>query len=404
MGFHHREKKKLLLRLEEDLRANPGMDYTIPALMERYGLNHGPARDASIYLRGVARGQERARVEEEAEKNTGPDWEDLMLRAVRRLKSAREPVSMLELGEGLEVDLQTAEEVVGRLRENKYKIELDGPLVSYYNVPEQGGEKRIDTRLYFGDDWIRFGALSDSHFSNKHARLDAAEALFDIYDREGIRLVFHAGNWIDGYKEKINRFEILPGHQGVTAQCEHFIKTWPRRDGIVTEFIAGDDHEGWFSQDVGIDVGAYLEMTAREHGRQDLVHLGYKEHDVYFEAPEGATRMRITHPGGGSAYAVSYSVQKEIESYQGGDKPAVLLVGHYHKAEYLPVRNVHAVQCGCLCDQTLFMRKRKLQAHVGGWIIEMKQGPQGEIIRFRAEWIPFFDKGFYDINGRYRQW
>jgi hypothetical protein len=70
-----------------------------------------------------------------------------------------------------------------------------------------------------------------------------------------------------------------------------------------------------------------------------------------------ATTMAVCHPGGGSAYALSYSIQKIIESLEGGEKPAVGLYGHYHKLWAGNIRNVWCVQTGCQEDQTPFMRK-----------------------------------------------
>jgi hypothetical protein len=79
----------------------------------------------------------------------------------------------------------------------------------------------------------------------------------------------------------------------------------------------------------------------------------------------------------------------------GGEKPNILLIGHYHKAAYNFIRNIHVVQGGCTMDQSPFMRKKRLSAHVGGWILEATVNNKGDIIRFRQEFIPFFDRGAY---------
>ena len=41
------------------------------------------------------------------------------------------------------------------------------------------------------------------------------------------------------------------------------------------------------------------------------------------------------------------------------------------------------------------MRKNKIKAHVGGWIVELNQSSDGEINRFKPEFINYYDKGFY---------
>ena len=105
----------------------------------------------------------------------------------------------------------------------------------------------------------------------------------------------------------------------------------------------------------------------------------------------------MVHPGGGSAYAISYTDQKRVESYQGGEKPSIEIAGHYHKWNVGYPREVHTVQAGCTCDQTLFMRKKKLQAHVGFLVVKIKQdSTDGHVVRFAPEWFPFYDRGFYE--------
>ena len=82
-------------------------------------------------------------------------------------------------------------------------------------------------------------------------------------------------------------------------------------------------------------------------------------------------------------------------SFQGGEKPAVCIIGHYHKMEFCFPRNVYCVQAGCMQDQTMFMRKRKLAAHVGFSIITLQQDIKGSITRFSPEFFPFWDRGYY---------
>lgn len=246
--------------------------------------------------------------------------------------------------------------------------------------------KRMSTGFY------KFGACGDNHMGSKYERMDVLNALYDLYESEGIKIVYNTGNWIDG-EARFNTHD-LKAH-GMDNQIDYFIKHYPQRKGITTYFVAGDDHEGWYTQREGVDIGKYAEMKARESGRTDLVYLGYMEADVVLKAKNGQTVIRVLHPGGGSSYAVSYSVQKIIESYQGGEKPHVLLLGHYHKADYIYNRGVHAIQTGTTQDQSPFMRKKKLAAHLGGWIIEMSTDDNGAITRFKQEFMPFYDNGYY---------
>lgn len=308
-------------------------------------------------------------------------------------KDLKKPINLIKLCDKYNMPPKDIKYILHHLSFNKYNIKFtDNSDVYIDNYVEYGGKHRINLEK-FENKTYKIGFVSDDHLCNKAERLDVLNALFDIYEKEGITQVFNGGNWIDG-EARFNKLDIHTF--GMSNQINYFIKNYPQRKNITINFIAGDDHEGWYQQREGVIIGEYLQMKARASGRNDLNYLGYMESDIELKAKNGSAILRVVHAGGGTAYALSYSVQKMIESLQGGDKPHILLIGHYHKAEVLPsYRNVRAVQGGCTSDQTRFMRKNKIEAHVGGWIIEFQQSSDGAINRFKTEFISFFDKEYY---------
>lgn len=246
------------------------------------------------------------------------------------------------------------------------------------------------------DGTYKFGFSSDQHLCSKYSRLDVLEGLYDHFAAAGVDRVFNSGNWIDG-EARFNKHDLLV--HGMDNQCEYMADHYPERDGIVTYAVAGDDHEGWYGQREGVDIGKHAEDIMRRNGRKDWVDLGYMEAFIELEhAKTGATAELLNmHPGGGSAYAFSYKPQKIVEGLQGGEKPAVLLIGHYHKMIYCVVRNVHTVQTGAAQDQTPFMRKKGIDAHVGGGIIELAQdSATGAITSCKVEFFQYFNEGYYN--------
>lgn len=239
----------------------------------------------------------------------------------------------------------------------------------------------------------RFGFVTDNHLCSKYERLDVLNALYEKFKKEGIEVVYNAGNVIDG-EARFNKFDLHT--YGMENQCNYFAKAYPKIKGIDTYFITGDDHEGWYVQREGVNIGKFMEQKAIEAGRNDLHYLGHMEHDIILKAKNGSAVIRIVHPGGGSAYAISYTSQKLVESYSPGEKPQILLMGHYHKMAFDYIRGVYVIQGGCTMDQSPFMRKKRLDAHVGGWICEYQQGINGTIQSFKAEWIPFYSKEHYE--------
>jgi len=246
------------------------------------------------------------------------------------------------------------------------------------------------------DNTYRFGSASDAHLCSRYAREDVLNDLYDRFEQAKVDRVFNAGNWIDGEDEK-NRFD-LDVH-GLEPQVKYLAERFPKRDGITTYAVWGEDHEGWFSRREAIDVGRFAEGHMRQAGREDWIDLGFIEARVdLVNANTGkVATLVVMHPGGGSSYAYSYRAQKIVESFSGGEKPAVLIIGHYHKLNCNIIRNVWTIQAGCTMDQSVFMRKKGLEAHVGGMVISLEQDPEtGAIFRCIADQMIFYDRSYYN--------
>jgi len=265
--------------------------------------------------------------------------------------------------------------------------------------PELGG---YDIKTYRSrpNGTYRFGWLGDTHLCSKYERLDVLNDLYRRFATADLDRIFHAGNWIDG-EARFNKFDLI--RHGMDAQVRYLCEKYPvAPNGLKTYAITGDDHEGWYCQREGVDIGKYAENEMKAAGRTDWVNLGYMEAFVPLEhAVSGkVSHLQIVHPGGGSAYAVSYTVQKLVESFSGGSKPAVLLAGHYHKLEFINVRNVWCIQTGCTQDQTPFARKKRLHYALGGGICELEQDAEtGAIVGCSVQMFCYFDRGYY--SGRW---
>ena len=257
---------------------------------------------------------------------------------------------------------------------------------------------KLTIKRFVGEEFT-FGLLSDTHLCNNRTRLDVLEAAYDLFAKRKIDTVFHAGNIIDG-EGPYNRYEIT--QHGVHAQACEVATKYPYRKGIKTLFITGDCHEGWYQKREGIRIGFYIQKVCEDHGRTDMEWVGHLEKDIVIEQPHGKTRIRLMHPGGGSAYALSYSGQKMVESFQGGDKPHVLIIGHFHKYDVNYAREIITIQPGCVCDQTDFMRKKKLGAHVGFVICTVGRRLDGTLGTFKHEWYPFYDAKYHQRAEEYQ--
>jgi hypothetical protein len=305
------------------------------------------------------------------------------------LSCKKKAISVGELSDVFDCGVSKIKDIIAGLHKKGINILItDGGVEISKDIP-----KAEPTTIPFPKgNVIRFGYVTDNHLCSRYERLDVLNTLYDVFAKEGITTVFNTGNIIDG-EARFNKHDLHTS--GLDGQTNYLIKVYPQREGITTHFITGDDHEGWYTQREGIDTGKHMQNVANNAGRKDLVYLGHMEHDVIVPAKKGQTIIRLQHPGGGSSYAISYTSQKIVESLSGGEKPHILLIGHYHKAAYNFIRNIHVIQGGCTEDQTPFMRKKRLSAHLGGWICEATVNDKGDVIRFKQEFIPFFDKDAY---------
>lgn len=298
------------------------------------------------------------------------------------------PTTPEELRTALGLDLKTLEKVLENLAKNGI-VTHGGALI--YQDPPSG---RIN-EMVLGGKWHRIGLVSDTHLCCKEERLEELNLQYDLFAREGIKTVYHAGNICDGYIARINGSSVYS--HTMPGQIDYVIKHYPQRKGIVTKLISGADHEGWWVKDTGVSFGDQLERAAKDAGRTDLIHMGFVEADVTFTSKSTGDKviMKVQHPGGGSAYARSYKAQKQIEAFEGGEKPHILIQGHYHVSNVMMDRNVYVVNMPGFQDQTVFARQKNLRMEVGGAIAEFTVAPGGGVGRFRIEMNRYFTRGFY---------
>lgn len=331
----------------------------------------------------------------------------LNIERMRRLLLYHRGLTLDELAKRLDVTKGKALDGIEFLRQQGANLHEFG---GAYSIERQPRPRDGDVLTITSDaeGWHHFGLVADSHLGSKYAREDLLMDLYDWFAENKIQNVFHCGNWIDG-EARFNRFDLIPEAHGMQAQLDYFVAKYPRREGIKTYYVAGDDHEGWYSQREGVEIGQMLQQTARDSGREDLVYLGYKEAFVQMKHKRTGEmrRLLVDHPGGGSAYALSYAAQKRVEGLQGGEKPAIWAFGHWHKHGYFVVRNVHVLLVPCTKDLDPFGRKKGLEYTLGGIIVSARQGEAGAIEELQPRFRLCFDRGYYNQqftpNGRVRK-
>jgi UDP-2,3-diacylglucosamine pyrophosphatase LpxH len=241
-----------------------------------------------------------------------------------------------------------------------------------------------------GTQTIKFAIMGDTQLGSKYAQISYLHDFYDRCMKEGIKDVYHTGDITDGLKMRVgHEYELY----AVSADDmrDDVVKNYPYREGITTHFITGN-HDASIYKQVGYDIG-----QAIANARPDMKYLG-RDCAVIHITPNCTLELR--HPWDGTAYALSYKIQKMIEAMESDSKPNILAVGHYHKAEYLFYRNVHALQTGCFQGQTPFTRGKGISVHLGGWIVEVEVNEKGTIKAFKSQFVPYYKS----LNDDYKTW
>ena len=226
---------------------------------------------------------------------------------------------------------------------------------------------------------FKFALIGDTHFGNKSTNKEALDAFYKYAVKHGYTQFFHCGDLVDGLHVHVGQ-EFEQYALGFDEQVKDVVNDYPTYKNVKTYYILGN-HDLYFKKNAGANIG---DVISKE--RSDLVYLGIDEADIKIG---NGTILRISHPGGGCSYALSYRLQKQIEAIQGGTKPNILGVGHYHKSMQMMYRNVAAYLVGCFEEQTPFMRSKGLSAAVGGWLVTGKSGKHGGLKEISGTYIPF---------------
>ena len=230
---------------------------------------------------------------------------------------------------------------------------------------------------------VRVGIVSDTHLGSKYQQLSYLKAFYRYCVRRKVPVVLHGGDLLDG-NGKVYRGQIYEQFViGATPQIQYAANNYPRHESITTYLIGGNHCASWQSSE-GLDA---LGMLSKD--RPDIKNLGYYGATVDI----GGIQVYLMHGGGGVAYARSYKMQKIIEQFPGGQKPQILIIGHWHITDILPTyRNVVGILPGCFQSQTPYLRRKGLSPDIGGFILEFEVADvdkENGLVGCKIEWRPF---------------
>jgi len=269
----------------------------------------------------------------------------------------KEPFTVDQLSEITGIGITSIQRTVNSLIKDGYTFNR---VDNYYiRSKVKIGGVIFDASRFLDKRYLRFGVVSDTHLSSIHERTDELHSVYDIFQKEGVKVVIHAGDVTDGWGVyRGQEFEIK--HIGQQAQIDHAISVYPIREGMQTFFITGN-HDLRQYERGGIDIGKTLASQ-----RSDMTYLG----QIYARVKIQETSMDILHPDGRTAYALSYKAQRLINNLQPKMVPDMMVWGHYHTSFYMHYRGIEFLQAPCFKDAGLWEKRLGMNPTIGAWMVD----------------------------------
>jgi predicted phosphodiesterase len=230
----------------------------------------------------------------------------------------------------------------------------------------------------------KIAVISDTHLGSKYCLRDQLRDFIHYAYEQGVREIVHPGDVLDGmYRHGI--YEV--SHVGLDDQARDLNEVLPRLKGLNYRAITGN-HDFTFTESSGVDVGAYLENYFKKHGREDLHFYGNRG---AFLRVKGAV-IHLWHPRSGVSYARSYAIQKHIEKYSSGEKPNILLCGHWHVYCHVYERGVHGLACPTFQGGgSAFSKSLGGAPAIGGLLLSWELTEHGTMRNFAVEKRSYFE-------------
>lgn len=253
----------------------------------------------------------------------------------RLVHEARKEPSFEDLCNKLRASPAEVRGLITKAKQSGYAVRIGAENIGIGNELQSEAQS-VDVPPIVGN-WYKIGVLSDLHAGSKYVlRAQTIDCVERMY-RKGIRHILIVGDLTDGcYKHGV--FELK--QSGIEDQTKALSSMLPKKPGLQYHAISGN-HDFTFSEHTGLDFGQYVVGCFSRLGRHDISFYGDRAATLLI----GGTSIRLLHPSGSCSYAISYKLQKFVESFDSGEKPGILLVGHYHRFCYIYTRGVHTFAC-----------------------------------------------------------
>lgn len=294
----------------------------------------------------------------------------------------RGPIRFSELCDRMNLSPSKTRDLVQRAKQSGVSVHVEHDHVGIRHVYEEK-VTTIGIAPVVGERQ-KVAVISDTHLGSKYCLREQLVDFIEYAYAQGVRDILHPGDVLDGmYRHGL--WEV--SHSGLEAQTQDLFEVLPKKKGLSYHCITGN-HDWTFAEASGVDVGRYMTTYFRERGRTDLHFYGNRG---AFLRCRGAL-IHLWHPKSGAGYAKSYGIQKHIEKYSSGEKPNILLCGHWHVFCYVYERGVHGIACPTFQGGgSAFSKSLGGAPAIGGLILSWDLTEHGTVRGFSLEKRSYFE-------------
>ncbi len=255
----------------------------------------------------------------------------------------------------------------------------------------------LNVSNHIKDNSLAFGVVSDTCFNSQYQRLDLVHTTYRHFKESNVSFVLHCGNLIDkfiGKNQASENFIHLEYFDMISA-----LKDWVPNIGVSTYYIGGRNEASYkgkkvFAEDDGDIVKIEADIPEDiAKVRKDLEFIGW--HNARVKLTDKTT-IAIASPPSGTRkpYTISHPMTSIVESYGGGEKPTIQLVGYYNKSWEGLHRGVVTIMVPTLQNSLPIAYSKAEPSHaLGAYVLKLKFKEDGSLAQngIKKVKIAFYD-------------
>lgn len=233
------------------------------------------------------------------------------------------------------------------------------------------------------EDQAKFLILSDTHFGHKKSQIAFTQELIHTAYARGVRSVFHVGDLTEGHYMSIRPLSIRELDAiGFDEQLELTDKSLPKLDGLTYYVISGNHDLSHERNSFANPVKTLAKI------RPDVKYLGHNFAKIWIN---DTIDIALIHPTDGIGQNYGLKLRQHIDRNTEDRTARFIFMGHYHKFTHLHYRGMDAWVVPALIKQSEFMTDKNLESVVGGILLTLNLGEEGDLVSFTPEYF-FLDE------------